>query len=127
MAPSAPSTAVTDLVICPSKSPDKIDTKHATASMAPAMRPASPFGRVADTERLAADHRRRCAQRRSRPQADLNVERPAATSTLQLARSVPTTGARAAISVALMPPCLCTAGTEFPGWRAMSWLSLALW
>jgi len=32
--------------------PGQIDTKHATASMAPAMRPASPFGRVADTERL---------------------------------------------------------------------------
>jgi hypothetical protein len=67
MAPSAPSTAVTDLVICPSKSPDKIDTKHATASMAPAMRPASPFGRVADTERPAADHRRQRAQPRTRP------------------------------------------------------------
>jgi len=61
---SAPSTTVTDLAICPSKSPDKIDTKQATASMAPATRPARPFGRVADTERLAADHRRWRAQRR---------------------------------------------------------------
>ena len=47
--------------------PGQIDTKHATASMAPAMRPASPFGRVADTERMAADHRRRRAQPPSRP------------------------------------------------------------